>query len=91
MGYRKCTQFFRAWTEESWRGEASQRLWPGALALLTGLLYALYYALSALLAALLWATEPLCAEPDDRSRCTLDIEPKVTDYDDIKGSSSYKS
>ncbi|XP_021190969.2 uncharacterized protein LOC110376722 isoform X2 [Helicoverpa armigera] len=69
---RKCSQVFRAWTEETWRGEAelNQRVWPVALAAVTALLYALYFALYAAYAVVLWAIEPLCADGDDKRSAT---------------------
>ncbi|XP_072945186.1 uncharacterized protein [Epargyreus clarus] len=65
---RKLCQYFRAWTEASWRGgEARSRACPLALAAAAGALYALYAALLALHAAALWAIEPLCADDDAES------------------------
>lgn len=63
---------FRAWTEETWRGEAelNQRVWPVALAAVTALLYALYFALYAAYAVVLWAIEPLCNDADDKRSAT---------------------
>lgn len=97
---RKCSQFFRTWTEESWRGEceANQRVWPAALALVTGLLYALYFTLYALYGVVLWAIEPLAAELDDK-RSAADLRardhtrdhtpPRVTNYDDDAKSAAH--
>ncbi|XP_022822563.1 uncharacterized protein LOC111353688 isoform X2 [Spodoptera litura] len=86
---KRCSQLFRSWTEECWRGAGgaggaggprSQRVYPAGLAVLTALLYTAYFSLYACYAVVLWAIEPLCADDDKRP----DAEPAaVTDYDEI--------
>ncbi|CAG9788962.1 unnamed protein product [Diatraea saccharalis] len=76
---KKLCQYFRNWTEESWRAETdmNQRVYPIIFACVTGSLYALYGVLYAVYAAALWAIEPLC--PDD---ATLQDVLNVTNYTD---------
>ncbi|CAH0588792.1 unnamed protein product [Chrysodeixis includens] len=85
---KKCSQFFRTWTEASWHSECegNQRVWPAALAVVTGLLYALYFVLYALYGVVLWAIEPLAAAELDDKRSAPDLRapnpPHLTSYDD---------
>ncbi|XP_045775085.1 uncharacterized protein LOC123873989 [Maniola jurtina] len=83
---RKVCQYFRTWTEESWKREVvmNQRLCPIALACITALLYTLYCVLVAVHGLALWAVEPLCAEVDDKP--SVEEIPRVTNYVDIVGS-----
>ncbi|XP_053610648.1 uncharacterized protein LOC128675333 isoform X2 [Plodia interpunctella] len=70
---KKFCQYFRTWTEQSWRADKadkSQRAWAASLAALTALLYALYCAVYSAHCVCVWAVEPLCAELDDDSRLT---------------------
>lgn len=85
--------YFRAWTEEAWRGAGAGaecegrgrgRAAPLALGAATALLYAAYGALFAAHALALWAAEPLSAEPDDRP--SLADFSKVTNYSEDGGS-----
>lgn len=81
---RRCSQYFRAWTEDAWRGggerDAGRRLLPLLLATLTGCLYTIYCALFAVHAVAVWAVEPLAAEAEDKAG---DLDAKITDYEDL--------
>lgn len=80
MPRRRCSQYFRAWTEEAWRSGQAHRLVPPVLAAATGCLYALYCSLLAVHAVALWAVEPLASDLDDKAS---ELDAKVTDYDDL--------
>ncbi|XP_047522160.1 uncharacterized protein LOC125061054 isoform X1 [Pieris napi] len=79
--YKFC-QYFRAWTEDSWRNESdvNGRLYPIGLACVTGLLYVLYCVLYLLYSVTLWAVEPLCTDTEEKPS-TFDV-PKITNYID---------
>ncbi|XP_028162223.1 uncharacterized protein LOC114354163 [Ostrinia furnacalis] len=79
--FKKLCQYFRSWTEESWKTETelNHRVYPLALASVTGTLYCLYCVMYALHSVTLWAIEPLC--PEDRER-TSSTDVKVTNYID---------
>lgn len=81
---RRCSQYFRTWTEDAWRSgserELSHRLLPLVLAALTGCLYGLYCTLYAIHAVALWAVEPLASELEEKAS---EVDAKVTDYDDL--------
>ncbi|XP_075979993.1 uncharacterized protein LOC142979121 [Anticarsia gemmatalis] len=89
---KKCTQYFRAWTEDSWKNETdmNQRFWPVGLAAVTGVLYAAYFALYAIYAVVVWAIEPLCNDIDD-TRSAVEFDAKVTDYVDEANSKTNSS
>ncbi|XP_034834413.1 uncharacterized protein [Maniola hyperantus] len=82
---RKACQYFRTWTEDSWKREVvtNQRLCPIALACITALLYTLYCVLVAVHGLALWAVEPLCGEIEDKP--SVEDIPRVTNYEDIVG------
>ncbi|XP_060804848.1 uncharacterized protein LOC132902716 isoform X2 [Amyelois transitella] len=71
---RKFCQYFRTWTEESWRSDKDKRFYPASLAIVTGVTYLVYFVLYTLYCVTVWAIEPLCSETDE--------ETKVTSYDE---------
>lgn len=84
MWCRRCSQYFRTWTEDAWRNgcerDLSHRAFTLVLAVVTGCLYGLYYTLYTVHAVALWAVEPLASELDEKSS---EIDAKITDYDDL--------
>lgn len=57
----------------------NRRLYPVALALVTGALYSVYYALWVIYSVALWSIEPLCSELEEKTSSS-DMEAKVTNY-----------
>ncbi|KAM3956968.1 uncharacterized protein ACR2FA_009016 [Aphomia sociella] len=80
---RKFCQYFRTWTEESWKTdtELNHRIYPMSLACVTGLLYTMYFGLNLIYCIALWSIEPLSSEIDEKQSIS-EIEPKVTNYMD---------
>lgn len=80
---RKLCQYFRNWTEESWKTDTdlNHRVYPIALATVTAALYSLYCVLYALHSVTLWSIEPLCPEDRERSSSSS-TDVKVTNYVD---------
>ncbi|KAJ2940340.1 hypothetical protein O0L34_g14 [Tuta absoluta] len=76
---KRFCQYFRAWTEDSWKAEAdmNHRLLPIALALVTGLMYTLYFALFVLYSIALWSIEPLCTDLEDKQSSVDVLETKA--------------
>ncbi|CAB3230375.1 unnamed protein product [Arctia plantaginis] len=78
---KKCTQYFRTWSEETWNGQTdlNQKLVPVGLAAITAMLYCVYFALYIIYGVVVWSVEPLCSDVDE-NRSSIDLEAKVVDY-----------
>ncbi|XP_073961927.1 uncharacterized protein [Choristoneura fumiferana] len=89
---RQLCQYFRNWAESTWKAEHNTgRLFPIALAFLTGLLYAFYFAIYTAYSIALWSIEPLSTEGDSKHPSQEAMETKVTDYvDEHKSDASLK-
>ncbi|KAI5632467.1 hypothetical protein NE865_14815 [Phthorimaea operculella] len=90
---KRFCQYFRAWTEDSWKAEAdmNHRLLPVALALVTGLMYTVYFALFVLYSVALWSIEPLCTDLEEKQSSVDVMETKVTNYvDEISSKTNIK-
>ena len=79
--YSNLCQYFRTWTERSWRAESGDTTWrlqPALLAAVTAALYAACGVLTCVHALALWALHPQYGDADRECRDTRDT--RVTDY-----------